>query len=96
MGRWFGHSGTCIILDTPVRIAPLEEVIWQKAYIMDELLRRVGLEQWDAALKTPLHFRCRIQQVAGREVGWSSAMTLKQIKEWTQAGVKQEDPARDG
>jgi hypothetical protein len=32
---WFARSVTCIILDTPVRIAPLEEMIWQKAYIME-------------------------------------------------------------
>jgi hypothetical protein len=40
-----------------VRIAPLEEIIWQKAYIMerltrdlmDELLRRLGSEQNSAA-----------------------------------------------
>jgi len=32
---WFARSLTCIILDTPVRIAPLEEIFWQKAYIME-------------------------------------------------------------
>jgi hypothetical protein len=29
---WFARSLTCIILDTPVRIAPLERIFWQKAY----------------------------------------------------------------
>jgi hypothetical protein len=147
-----------------VRIAPLEEIIWQKAYIMererfdgadiahllskcahkidwehllrrfgpdwrvllselvlfgfiypsmrnaistklmDELLRRVGLEQSSAAPWTPIcngtllsrrHFISDVEsnglldaRLAGR-----SAMTLKQIKEWTQAGVNEEDPA---
>ena len=32
---WFARSQTSLILDMPVKIAPLEEMIWQKAYIME-------------------------------------------------------------
>jgi hypothetical protein len=47
----FAHSGTCIILDTPVRIAPLEEIIWQKAYIMER-------ERFDGADIAHLLLKC--------------------------------------
>ena len=76
-----------------MRIAPLEEIIWQKAYIMER-------ECFDGAdivgtLLSRRHFISDVEsnglldaRLAGR-----SPMTLKQIKEWTQAGVKEEDPA---
>ncbi|HYY30769.1 MAG TPA: hypothetical protein VE860_22725 [Chthoniobacterales bacterium] len=157
---WFVRSATCVILDTPVRIAPLEEIIWQKAYIMererfdgadiahlllkcsqridwqyllrrfgpdwrvllshlvlfgfiypsmrnaipralmDELLRRVASEQSSAAPRTTVcngtllsrrHFISDVEsnglfdaRLAGR-----SAMTSNEVKEWTQAGVRE-------
>jgi hypothetical protein len=33
--EWFARSVPCIILDTPVKMIPLEELFWQKAYIME-------------------------------------------------------------
>ena len=33
--EWFTRSVPCIILDTPVKMIPLEELFWQKAYIME-------------------------------------------------------------
>jgi hypothetical protein len=66
---------------------------------MDELLRRVGLEQCSAAPRTPVcngtllsrhHYISDVEsnglldaRLAGR-----SAMTSKQIREWTEAAVK--------
>lgn len=32
---WFARSQTSLILDMPVKIVPIEEMIWQKAYIME-------------------------------------------------------------
>jgi Nucleotidyl transferase of unknown function (DUF2204) len=33
--EWFSRAVGCIILDRPAKIIPLEELIWQKAYIME-------------------------------------------------------------
>jgi hypothetical protein len=163
---WFARSATCVILDTPVRIAPLEEMVWQKAYIMererfdgadiahlllkcaqkidwehllrrfgpdwrvllshlvlfgfiypsnrnaiptkvmDELLRRVHLEQHSAAPRTAVcngtlvsrhHFISDVESngLLDARSGGRSIMTSNQIKEWTDAGVKDEGLAGD-
>jgi predicted nucleotidyltransferase len=33
--EWFARAGSCILLDTSVKMIPLEELFWQKAYIME-------------------------------------------------------------
>jgi hypothetical protein len=33
--EWFLRSATCVIFETSVKVIPLEELIWQKAHIME-------------------------------------------------------------
>lgn len=33
--EWFSHSSPAVICETPVRICPIEEMIWTKAFIME-------------------------------------------------------------
>jgi hypothetical protein len=49
--EWFSRSVACVILETPVKIIPLEELIWQKAYIMER-------ERFDGADIAHLFLKC--------------------------------------
>jgi predicted nucleotidyltransferase len=48
---WFTRAVECLILDRPVKIIPLEELIWQKAYIMER-------ERFDGADIAHLFLKC--------------------------------------
>jgi len=48
---WFSRADSCLVLDCPVKIVPLEELIWQKAYIMER-------ERFDGADVAHLLLKC--------------------------------------
>ncbi len=54
---WFEHSVEAQVLGMPVRLAPAEELIWQKAFVMDR-------ERFDGADILHLFLRC------GRNLDW--------------------------
>jgi hypothetical protein len=60
--EWFAHGVDDTVLDVPVRLVPVEEMIWQKAYVMERerfdgadvahLLRaRAGVLDWGRLLR---------------------------------------------
>ena len=55
--EWFSRAAACEILDTPVQIIPLEELIWQKAYIMER-------ERFDGADIAHILLKC------GQRIDW--------------------------
>ena len=55
--EWFSRSMASMILDMPVKIIPLEELIWQKAYIMER-------ERFDGADIAHLLLKC------GERIDW--------------------------
>jgi hypothetical protein len=60
--EWFARSQNCTILETPVKIVPLEEMIWQKSYIMER-------ERFDGADIAHLLLKC------GERIDWEHLLT---------------------
>lgn len=56
--EWFEHSVEAEVLGMPVRLAPVEELIWQKSFVMDR-------ERFDGADILHLILRC------GRTIDWN-------------------------
>lgn len=61
--QWFSRAVECIILDRPVKIIPFEELIWQKAYIMER-------ERFDGADVAHLLLKC------GARMDWEHLLDL--------------------
>jgi predicted nucleotidyltransferase len=55
--EWFSRAAACMILGTSLKIIPLEELIWQKAYIMER-------ERFDGADIAHLLLKC------GERIDW--------------------------
>ena len=60
--EWFARSANCTILDTPVKIVSLEEMIWQKSYIMKR-------ERFDGADIAHLLLKC------AERIDWEHLLT---------------------
>jgi hypothetical protein len=72
--EWFSRALESIIFDTPVKIVPPEELIWQKAYIMER-------ERFDGADVAHLLLKC------GARMDWDHLLDrFGADREWTAAG----------